>query len=131
MMSTPAHDHPGVTFAQLRDYARSLPGVDEGTSYGTPAFRVKGKFFLRLKEDGETLVLKTDFYERAHLVESEPETFFITDHYRTYPAVLVRLAAVRPRQLRELVLDSWRRHAPRKLAERYDRENGPATGEPA
>jgi len=124
MMSTSPDDQPGVTFAQLRDYALSLPGVEEGTSYGTPAFRVKGKFFLRLKEDGETLVLKTDFYERDHLMESEPDTFFITDHYRAYPAVLVRLPAVRPRQLRELVLDSWRRHAPKKLAEQYDRQTG-------
>jgi hypothetical protein len=123
-MSSPADDRPGVTFAQLRDYALTLPGVEEGTSYGTAAFRVKGKFFLRLKEDGETIVLKTDFYERDHLIESEPETFFITDHYRDYPAVLVRLAAVRPRQLRELVLDSWRRHAPKKLAEQYDGPEG-------
>jgi hypothetical protein len=123
-MSSPADDRPGVTFAQLRDYALTLPGVEEGTSYGTAAFRVKGKFFLRLKEDGETLVLKTDFYERDHLMESDPETFFITDHYRDYPAVLVRLAAVRPRQLRELVLDSWRRHAPKKLAAQYDGHGG-------
>lgn len=123
-MSTPADDRPGVTFAQLRDFALTLPGVEEGTSYGTPAFRVKGKFFLRLKEDGETIVLKTDFYERDHLMESDGETFFITDHYRDYPAVLVRLAAVRPRQLRELVLDSWRRHAPKKLAAQYDGQDG-------
>jgi hypothetical protein len=121
MMNSPPDDRPGVTFAQLRDYALTLPGVEEGTSYGTAAFRVKGKFFLRLKEDGETLVLKTDFYERGHLMESEPETFFITDHYRAYPAVLVRLAAVRPGQLRELVLDSWRRHAPKKLVAEHDR----------
>jgi hypothetical protein len=113
-------DTPGVTFAQLRDYAVTLPGVEEGTSYGTPAFRVKGKFFLRLKEDGETIVLKTDFYERDHLIESDPAVFYTTDHYRDYPSVLVRLAAVRPAQLRALVLESWRRFAPKKLVDAYD-----------
>lgn len=115
-------DQPGVTWDQLRGYAMALPGVDEGTSYGTPAFRVKAKFFIRLKEDGETIVLKTDFYERDHLIESEPDVFFITDHYRDYPAVLVRLAAVRPSQLRALVEDGWRRLAPKRLVAQYDGE---------
>jgi hypothetical protein len=118
-VSAAGEERPGVTFAELRAYAATLPGVEEGTSYGTPAFRVKGKFFLRLKEDGETIVLKTDFYERDHLVETQPDVFYITDHYRDYPAVLVRLAAVRPGQLHALVLDSWRRHAPKKLADAY------------
>jgi hypothetical protein len=124
MSSEPA-DRPGVTFAQLRDYAAALPGVEEGTSYGTPAFRVKGKFFLRLKEDGETIVLKTDFYERDHLIRAEPAVFYITDHYRDYPAVLVRLPAVRPGQIRALVLDAWRRFAPKKLVDAYDQSTDP------
>lgn len=113
-------ERPGVTFGELRAYALALPGVEEGTSYGTPAFRVKGKFFVRLKEDGETIVLKTDFYERDHLMESDPAAFFTTDHYRDYPMVLVRLAAVRPARLRALVLDGWRRLATKRLIEQYD-----------
>ncbi|HET7229135.1 MAG TPA: MmcQ/YjbR family DNA-binding protein [Longimicrobium sp.] len=113
-------DLPGVTFAQLRGLALALPGVEEGTSYGTPAFRVKGKLFLRLWEDGETLVLKTDFHERDHLLATDPETFFVTDHYRGYPIVLVRLPAVRPAHLASLVEDSWRRHAPARVVAAYD-----------
>lgn len=120
-MTTATDDPPGVTFHQLRAYALALPGVKEETSYGTPAFRVKGKFFLRLKEDGETIVLKTDFYERDHLMESDPAAFFTTDHYRDYPSVLVRLHAVRPAQLRVLVVDAWRRLAPRRLVEQHER----------
>jgi hypothetical protein len=85
---------------------------------------VKKKFFMRLKEDGETVVLKTDFYEREHLLGSDSDAFYITDHYRDYPAVLVRLATVRPDQLRSLVLDSWRRHAPARLVAEYDRTSG-------
>ena len=119
-MSTPSPEARGVTFAQLREYVLTLPGVEEGTSYGTPAFRVKGKFFLRLWEDGQTLVLKTDFYERDHLIESEPGTFFTTDHYAGYPSVLVRLPSVRPAHLRALLRDSWRRFAPAKLVKQFD-----------
>jgi hypothetical protein len=120
-MSDTSAEAPGITFQALRDFAATLPGVEEGTSYGTPALRVKGKFFLRLKEDGGTVVLKTDFYERDHLVGAHPEAFFVTDHYRDYPAVLVRLAAVRASHLRALVVDAWRRHAPRRLVDAYDR----------
>ena len=123
-MSEPTNERPGVTFARLRALALALPGVEEGTSYGTPAFRVKGKFFLRLWEDGETLVLKTDFHERDHLLASEPGTFFVTDHYRGHPIVLVRLPAVRPSHLRSLVEDSWRRHAPARVVAAYDQRAG-------
>jgi hypothetical protein len=120
-MSDAADEAPGMTFDELRGFVLGLPGVEEGTSYGTPAFRVKGRFFIRLKEDGETIVLKTDFYERDFLMGSHPEAFFTTDHYRDHPSVLVRLAAVRPGHLRGLVVESWRRHAPKRLLEAYDR----------
>lgn len=118
--------HPasaGVAFQEVRGWALALPGVEEGTSYGTPALRVRGKLFLRLREDGETLVLRTDEYERDFLLESDP-AFFVTDHYRGYPIVLVRLAAVRPERLRALVVDSWRRHAPRRLVAEWERAAG-------
>jgi hypothetical protein len=53
-----------LTFETVREIALALPGVEEGTSYGTPAFRVRGKFLARLREDGETLVVKCDYPER-------------------------------------------------------------------
>jgi hypothetical protein len=118
-------DRPaGVSFDTVREWALALPGVEEGTSYGTPALRVRGKLFLRLWEDGETLVLRTDDYERDFLLESDPAVFFVTDHYRGYPIVLVRLAAARPDRLRALVVDSWRRHAPRRLVAEWERAAG-------
>lgn len=102
----------------VRRLALALPGVEEGTSYGTPAFRVRKKLFARLWEDGETLVLKTDFDERAVLLETDPDTFFLTDHYEDYPWVLVRLPAVDRAELAELLEDAWRRLASkRQIAE--------------
>ena len=110
----------GPAFAALREIALALPGVEEGTSHGTPAFRVRGKLFLRVWEDGETLVLKTDWHERDFLLQSDPAVFFTTDHYDGYPIVLVRLARANPEQLRTLVADSWRRHAPKRLVVGHD-----------
>jgi hypothetical protein len=104
-----------VTYETVRELAQELPGVEESTSYGTPALKVRGKLFVRLKEDGETIVLRTDAFERAYLLHSAPQTFFITDHYRDYPWVLVRLPAVTVGQMRELLEDAWRRVAPKRL----------------
>jgi hypothetical protein len=100
--------------------AKGLPEVEEGTSYGTPALRVKGRFFARLWEDGETLVVKMNIFERQYLLEADPEAFFITDHYRDYPSVLVRLPAVQPAQLAERLEDAWRIAAPKRLVAAFD-----------
>jgi hypothetical protein len=115
----------GVSFETVREMALALPGVEEGPCYGTPAFRVKGKFLARLREDGETLVVKLDFDTRDLLMAADPETFFTTDHYRGYPSVLVRLPAVDAEALRGLLEDSWRRYAPKRLVAAYDaRQSG-------
>ena len=104
----------------VRRIALALPGVEEGTSYGTPALKVKGKLMARLKEDGETLVLKVNLFERPYLLEAEPDLFFITDHYREWPAVLLRLPKVTEARLREAVIESWRFVAPAKMVAAFD-----------
>ncbi|HVQ31887.1 MAG TPA: MmcQ/YjbR family DNA-binding protein [Vicinamibacteria bacterium] len=110
---------PGL-YDTLWRLALALPEVEEGTSYGTPAFKVKGKLIARLKEDGESLVILIDFEEREHLLKADPATFYITDHYRNYPSVLVRLPKVRATALRDLLEKAWRRAAPRTVVEAFD-----------
>jgi len=53
--------------------------------------------------------------EQAFLVASRPKIYFITDHYRGYPAVLARLAALRTGEARARLDTAWRRKAPRSL----------------
>ena len=104
-----------VTFDTVREIAQSLPGAEESTSYGTPAFKVKGKLFARLHQDGESLVVGVDFDEREEMMSAAPERFYITDHYLNYPWMLVRLSKVRPDELRDLLIGSWRRAAPKQI----------------
>ena len=104
----------------MRRLALALPGVEEGTSYGTPAFRVRGKFFARLREDEDSVVIKIDYDEREALMEADPETFYITDHYLNYPMLLIRLSTVRSGELDELLEQAWRRTAPKRLVSDYD-----------
>jgi hypothetical protein len=110
----------GVTYDTVRRLAFALPGVEEGTSYGTPGLKVHGKFLTRLREDGALVVKVGTMLERDFLLESDPAVFYITDHYRDYPAVLVCLDRVRKSVLRELLTDAWRRVAPRRLVAQFD-----------
>jgi hypothetical protein len=109
-----------VTLATVRRLALAFPGVEEGLSYGTPGFRVRGKFLARLWEDGETLVVKCGDDERDFRMKADPETFFITDHYRGYPTVLVRLTSVTTTDLRDVLEQAWRLNAPRRLVKEYE-----------
>lgn len=110
-----------VTFEMVRRLALAFPAVEEGTSYGTPAFRVRGKFLARLREDGESLAIKCGFEERDLRIQADPGTFFTTDHYRGYPTVLVRLATVDPSDLSDVLEQAWRLHAPKRLVATHDR----------
>lgn len=106
--------------SSVRRLAALLPGVEEGTSYGTPAWRVRGKFFARMREDGETLVVKVEPEEKPLLMASEPDVFYETDHYRGHALVLVRLPAIDEDELAEVVEDAWRRAAPKRLLRERD-----------
>jgi hypothetical protein len=105
----------------VRRIAVSLPATEEGVSYGTPAWRVGGKFVARMRED-DILVARVDPGERTLLMATEPEIFFITDHYRDWPMVLVRLAAIPDDELAEVLEDAWRMSAPSRLVKQRDEE---------
>ena len=108
-----------MTLEEVRRIALSFPGVEEGPCYGTAGFRVRGKFMARMRDDDQTLVIKLEPGERDLLMERDPTTFFITEHYRGYPTILVRLSKVDPDDLRELLLHSWRMSAPKRLVAAY------------
>jgi hypothetical protein len=105
----------GSDVETLRRIALSFPGVEEGTSYGTLAYRVCKKFICRMKEDGESLAIRMEFGEREILVEGEPDTFYFTDHYANYPMVLIRLPKVHPDELKRIFSNAWRGFANKKL----------------
>ncbi len=85
-----------ITYDAVRRLGLALPGVEEGTSYGCPALKVKGKAFVCLHREEDKIVLNVPFDQREELMAADPETYFITDHYRDYPCVLVSLAKVHP-----------------------------------
>lgn len=96
--------------------ASALPQAEESTSYGTPALKVRGKLFARLKEDGATLVVRVGD-EREALVKAAPQTFFVTPHYENYPWMLVDLTVVKSDVLRDVLASAWLLQAPKRLAD--------------
>jgi arsenate reductase (glutaredoxin) len=100
----------------------ALPETEVSTHYGTPALKVRRRMYARLRDDGETLVVRVDMGEREALMRAEPEVFHITDHYREYPYVLVALAAIPGTELREVLAESWLRAAPKRLAAQHEAE---------
>ena len=81
-----------MTFDDVEAIALKWPGVETATSYGTPALKVRKKLLARLREDGETLVMPgVNADERDMLIETQPNVFYFTDHYRDWPIVLIRL----------------------------------------
>ena len=105
----------GTRYDEVRGLALDLPAVEEGTSYGTPALKVRGKLLARLKEDGQTLVLRTTLADRARLLSAAPDVCYLTDHYASYPWVLIRLPQINRTFLRELLAEAWRLAAPARL----------------
>ena len=98
-------------FDTVREMALALPAVEEGTAYGSPAFKVDGRMFACLavhrSAEPNTLVVRTDFDQRDDLIKEQPKTYYLTDHYVDYPCVLVRLAHIREDSLRDLLLMGW------------------------
>lgn len=135
-----------TTFAEVAEFALTLPETTSGPSYGgAPALRVNKKMFARLRgemaEDlddstgepyGEVLMVGTsDLGEKEALLESDPAAYFTVAHYDGYPAVLVRLAVADVDELRELLVEAWIRHAPKRAQRAYEETIGPLDGPPA
>jgi hypothetical protein len=104
-----------VTFDDVRKIALAWPEVEDGTSYGTPALKVRKKLLARLREDGDSLVmLGVPRDEREMLVESQPKVFYFTDHYRDYPIALIRLSKASRSTVEPFLRRRWRALASKK-----------------
>lgn len=102
----------GVTFDTVRKIARTLPGVEEATAYGSPSIKVNGSMMACIATnkaaEPNTLVVRIDFDQRDAMIDEAPETYYIKDHYAPYPSILVRLSHISEAELRDLLKASWR-----------------------
>ena len=99
-------------FSPVEAIGRSLPDVEVTTSWGAPALKVRGTMFVCIAShksaEPDTLVVRMDIAARDALIEDDPGTYYLREHYVGYPCVLVRLSRVRADALRDLVIGAHR-----------------------
>ena len=103
----------------VREIAGALPGAEESTTYGQPAFKVGGKLFAWLSPDRQAegaLAVRVDPVEKPLLIDSDPAAYFETQHYEGHPIVLIRLEHVDRGALEERIEESWLLRAPKRLS---------------
>ena len=101
------------TFETVKAVGLTLPDVESTTKYdGSPVLKMRGSFMAGLathrSAEPDTLVVRAGFEERQWLMEDAPQTYYLTDYYRTYSLVLVRLSRIDRDALRDLLSVSWR-----------------------
>lgn len=104
---------PAEAFNRVKAVGLALPDVEATIRYdGLPVLKVGGCFMAGLathpSAEPDTLVVRVGFEERGYLLEDAPDTYYLTDYYRNYPIVLVRLAHVNEDALRDLLSVSRR-----------------------
>lgn len=109
MPRTPARRDDG--FARALRLAQSLDGVEVGTSYGSPALKVRGKMFacipIHPSAEPRSLAVRLSFVERDLRLSTEPDRYYLTPHYEPHPTLLVRLDRIGDRALKELLHVAW------------------------
>jgi hypothetical protein len=100
------------SFKTVEAVARTLPDVDVTTAWGQPALKVRGRMFACIAShksaEPNTLVVMMDFADRDALIEEDPDTYYLKEHYVNYPCVLVRLSRIRADALRDLITGAHR-----------------------
>jgi hypothetical protein len=114
-----------ASFKAVEAIGRTLPDVEVTTTWGTPALKVRGRMFVCLAShksaEPNTLVVMMDFADRDLLLEEDPATYYLKEHYVNYPCVLVRLSKVSRDALRDLVIGAHR-HISAKAGKRKARK---------
>ena len=105
-------------FEKLKKAAASLPEVEVSTSYGTPALKLRKKLLARVK-DHHTIALMCALEEKEMLMAAAPDIYFETDHYKGWPAVLVRIGIIGDAELAHRLATVWRRQATATLRKLY------------
>lgn len=110
-----------MKWADFVALALELPETEESTSYGRPAIKVRGKFMAGHNTAEKAFVLRiASVEEQDFLCEMAPEVYYITPHYKGYPAVLARPGKLTKKEARGRLELAWRLQAPKALVKQRD-----------
>jgi uncharacterized protein YeaO (DUF488 family) len=118
--SAKARAKRGISWDEVKALVLAYPGMSEGSSYGSPAFLLDGKFFARFNEKEQGFVVHAEPALRDALLASKPKVYFTTPHYQNYPALLVRLPHADGSELAALIEAAFRERAKRRRVVELD-----------
>ena len=102
---------PTIDFDTVRKLARQLGDVEDSTIHGAPSLKVRGKLLtcipVHKSAEPRSLAVRIDFNDRAELIATAPDVYYVTDHYVNYPTVLVRLSRIQLDALNDLLTMAW------------------------
>ena len=96
-----------MNFQDVKKIGLGMPGVEEGTAYGSPALKLGGKLLacvaINKSAEPNSLAVSVAFKDRSALIEGDPDTYYVTDHYIEYPIVLARLSRIHADALKDVL----------------------------
>ena len=98
---------PFVSWEEVVAIGLALPDTELSTSYGRPAVKVRGKAFVYPGREQGSFAVATPLGEKELLMETEPDTFWESDHYRGWPAVLVRFGSPSRERIETVIARAW------------------------
>jgi hypothetical protein len=101
----------------VRELVLAYPEVEESSE---TSFRLRGKLVAWMSPRVEgALVVMVDREEKELLLESNPDVYFTTPHYASYPGILIRLDLIDRDELAERIEDAWLIRAPKRVAKEF------------
>ena len=113
-----------LTLETIREIVLAFPGVEEGFSYRTVAFRVNRKLIARMHQEEPAVVVRCDSENRDQLMLAAPEVFYITPHYIGSRWVLLNLNTAQFQDISDALLRAYRMVAPPRLLKELKTTNG-------
>lgn len=100
-----------LDFDGVGKIAMALADVEESSLRGATSWKVRGKLLacpaIHKSAEPNSLMVRIEPAERTQLLSSEPDTYYLTDHYLNHSAVLVRLSKIDRKSLESLLERAW------------------------
>jgi hypothetical protein len=115
-----------VTIDELRAFCLSLPETHEQETWGDAehagdvTFRVRGKIYLITGQTGGGASIRTDKAQQSDLLAAFPDAVTVAPYVGRFGWVNVRLDALDPAIVRDIIRGAWRRTAPKAVAAAFD-----------
>ena len=98
---------PFTNWDEVMAFALGLPGAEASTSYGAPTVRIRGKPVVYPGRERGSFAIASPLVEKELLIETDPDTFWESDHYRGWPAVLVRYGSADRERIEAMIMRAW------------------------